>query len=201
MLSVIPHFATSGEVASGLGLILGWPEAEEFDRITELRNHASVAKWFLDSRQLDRDTNRNWLRWGMRRGEEGLLSIRWSDNGEFLGTIGWSGWNRERRAACFGRLMLDRRVLAQVGNRVPLGHPGIAVAAATLLRDYAFETMGLYDLTTWHFEENKLAAKVNTAIGMKFERKGVRLRPDGQCVGTIELRLIRQCWLELGSAT
>jgi RimJ/RimL family protein N-acetyltransferase len=133
----------------------------------------------------------------MRRGDEGLLSIRWSDSGAFLGTVGWSERDRAGRTACFGRLMVDRRALARLRGLIDPAYPGVALDAALALRDCAFERMELKEARTWYLEGNTLAARVNQGIGMARVGRGVRLRPDGSAVNTVELRLTRPRWLRL----
>lgn len=88
-----PQIDTTGVLCEGQLVKLGWPEEWEFDAITALRNELHVRKWFLDSRPLDPQANREWLRTGMKRPYEAVLSIRWKEDDSFLGTIGWSDWN------------------------------------------------------------------------------------------------------------
>src|SRR2546427_8385413 len=53
-----------GPLTEGRCVRLGWPEEDELDAITALRNRAAVRKQFLDRRPLDPARNRNWLRSG-----------------------------------------------------------------------------------------------------------------------------------------
>jgi len=185
---------TEGTLTIGRRILLAWPKPEEFDCITELRNRPQVRRFFLDPRPIDAAVNREWLATGMRRGEEGLLSIRWVRSDAFLGTIGWTDWDRCLKTACFGRLMVDHHALRRLYKKVDPSYPGVALDAAMSLRDYAFDEMALKGMTTWYFEGNTLAARVNAAIGMVPLGLRSRLRPDGSSIRTVELRLTRRQW-------
>jgi dTDP-4-amino-4,6-dideoxygalactose transaminase/RimJ/RimL family protein N-acetyltransferase len=192
-----PHFATEGVVASGQGIVLAWPEPHEYDAITDLRNRESTSKWFMDRRKLDRMENRHYLAHGMRRGPEGLLVIRHEGSQRFLGTIGWSDLSPDQKVASFGRLMVDAHAVLESFGRIPRGEPGVAIRAAVLLRDYAFEVMGLAMLTTWYLADNEMAARVNAAVGMEIEGQSMRRGADGEPIATTQLRLSRHRWQEL----
>jgi RimJ/RimL family protein N-acetyltransferase len=187
----------SGSIARRGNLELAWPEPHEYDLITELRNRDAVARWFLDRTRIDCEANREWLARGMRRGEEGLLSIRDCNTGGFLGTIGWTDFVRESRSACFGRLMLDMRAVLRTGSARSDRRSSVAAEAGAMLREYAFESMGLDFLTTWYIKGNLLAARVNSAIGMVIEQEGRRRSVDGADVATVELKMTREQWLGL----
>lgn len=194
-----PIFPTDGIVSTGAGIVLAWPEPHEYDQITDLRNRPAVAKWFVDQRKLERHSNRLWLSKEMQRGTEGLLVIRQEGSHRFIGTIGWSDYCSVTKVACFGRLMVDARAALQTFGRIPKEEPGIAVRAATLLRDYAFDVMELDMLTTWYLTGNQLAAKVNAAVGMEIEGLSMRSDFNGISYRAIQLRLSRQRWKELKS--
>lgn len=185
---------TFGVVTERDGLVLAWPEPHEFDAMTDLRNRDAVRKWFLDRRPLDVAANRHWLAEGIRRGEEGLLAIRLAATGDLLGTIGWTDYCPDRRTACFGRLMVDADKAAALRDQGDWQGGSIALAAALILRDYSFTSMGLEDLTTWYFCANRHAARINTAVGMAIRGEGLRLGPDGTPIPTVELAITRQEW-------
>ena len=187
-------FPTFGVVAERDELILAWPEPHEFDLMTSLRNREAVRQWFLDRRPVDVAANRRWLVEGMRRREEGLLVIRLAATGDLMGTIGWTGYCPDRRTACFGRLMVDADKAATLRKQGKWKGRSIALAAALILRDHAFSSMKLADLTTWYFRANRQAARINAAVGMVIRREGMRLGPDGSPIPTVELAITRQEW-------
>lgn len=187
-------FPTLGVVTERDGLALAWPEPHEFDAMTGLRNREAVRQWFLNPRPLDLAANRRWLAEGMRRGEEGLLAIRFAATKDLLGTIGWTGYSPDRRTACFGRLMVDAGKAAALRDRGDWNGRSIAVAAALILRDHVFTSMAFADLTTWYFRANRQAARVNAAVGMSIRGEGMRQGPDGTPIPTVELAMTRQEW-------
>jgi dTDP-4-amino-4,6-dideoxygalactose transaminase/RimJ/RimL family protein N-acetyltransferase len=196
-----PQLTTEGIVASGYGILLAWPEPHEYDLITNLRNHTSTSKWFLNQRRLNLIENRRWLSQGMRRGPEGLLVIRHEASQRFLGTIGWSDHHPDTKVACFGRLMVDISAVINTFGRIPKNEPRIATRAAILLRNYAFEVMGLTMLTTWYLEGNYLAAKVNKEVGMEIEGRFVRRGTNGEPVVTMQMSLSRSRWMQIRHKT
>lgn len=185
---------TQGIICKGQEITLGWPDKSDFDKITALRNDPGVRCHFLDSRIIDPQENRTWLTSGMNRPSESLLSIRWLPTGAFVGTIGWSGWDRARATACFGRLMVDRIAIRQIRGDFDKSYPGVAIDAATTLRDFAFTGMELRELTTYHLADNERSNRVNLAVGMRQRGTEIRLKADGSSVQTIEFHLTRDEW-------
>lgn len=190
-LALIP---LEGLVCRGRQIDLAWPRPEDYDRITALRNQASVRRWFTDDSPLDPQRNRQWLATGMRRPQEALFSLRWRTSDLWLGTLGWTDWNPAQGTALFGRVMLDAEALRAVPRQQAAG---VALDAALGLRDFAFEHMALHQARTYCLAENILALRLNRRIGMQDERPGRRQRPDGSWVDTVEMRLNRETWLQL----
>ena len=185
-----------GLLCKGQMVLIGWPEENEYDLITNLRNRAHVKKWFLDDRMIDLMQNRKWLETGMDRPKEALLSIRDIKHKIFLGTIGWSDWNLVESSACFGRLIVDDTRVRQLSHEFPLSYRGVAYDACLTLRNYAFNNMKLLIGETFVFENNILALKINKSIGLNYQAIQTRLRPDGTKINTIKMRITRGEWLE-----
>lgn len=181
----------------GERVVLRWPDGDDADRITTLRNQSQVRRRFLDQRLLDPIVNRAWLLSGMDRSHEAILAIRWASNGLFLGMIGWTDWDQERRTACFGRLAVASHVLRQLPQSELLNYSGVAVDAALALRDFAFERMELAEATTWYLADNMQSAHINRAVGMVEQERRLRVREDGTAVQTVELVLTRARWESL----
>ncbi len=190
------NIVTSGIVAEGELIALGWPEPNEFDQITSLRNTTAVRRWFLDDRSLDPVRNREWLASGMRRPFEGLLSIRWRADDTFFGTIGWSDWNPTTRVAWLGRLAIDIEALRRNRSSFPRDYKGVVSDAGDTLADYVFGVMQVDIVMTYVFAQNKLARQVNRNCGLKETGRGWRTRPDGSDVETIEMKATRAEWEE-----
>lgn len=185
---------TKGTLCNGTMVTIGWPEENEYDLITELRNKDSVKEWFLDSRPLDILKNRNWIESGMLRPKEALLSIRFKTNNIFLGTIGWTDWDLKSATACFGRLTVDLQVVSKIKDKFPKNYIGVAVDAGTAIRDFAMINMKLNTIETFLFTANLKAKMVNEAIGLKKVGKSFRTKSDGTTVETYEMRLTRNEW-------
>ena len=194
---MIADIVTSGIVGEGELIALGWPEPNEFDRITTLRNTSDVRRWFLDDRPLDPVRNREWLASGMRRPFEGLLSVRWRADHTFLGTIGWSDWNPTTRAVWVGRLVVDIEALRRNRGVFPRDYKGVASDAGDTLADFVFNVMGVDVVMTYVFAQNKLARHVNRYCGLKETGRGRRTRPDGSVVETIEMKATRADYEEV----
>jgi RimJ/RimL family protein N-acetyltransferase len=128
-----------------------------------------------------------------------VLAIRWAANGLFVGMIGWTDWDRQRRTACFGRLAVDLSAIRQLPRSSLSGYRGVALDAALALRDFAFERMELMELTTWYIVGNVLSARLNRAVGMVERGRIVRVRDDGTSVETVELYLTRDRWEHIRS--
>jgi RimJ/RimL family protein N-acetyltransferase len=183
-----------GTLCEGQMLSIGWPNSTEFDKITNLRNKASVRKYFLDNRVLDTLQNRKWLESGMKRPKEALLSIRFKVNNCFLGTVGWSDWDVEMKTACFGRLMIDHAKVKEVKHLLPKTYKGIAIDACMTLRDFAMTKMEIEFLRTYLFVNNTRAKKVNTIIGLEEIKRSTRQQTDGTNIDTIEMLLTKAIW-------
>lgn len=188
---------TEGVLCSGERVRIVWPIESDLDQITELRNRPAIRRWFLDSRPLDPQKSREWLLHRTHGGEEAILTIRWAETDVFLGTIGWSSWDRVQKTACFGRLMADRRALIQLRHKMRPPYVGAALDAALAITDFAFTRMNLRAMTTWYLEGNYLAARVNLAVGMEETGRMTRCRPDGSEVRSVELRLDHDRWMRL----
>lgn len=188
---------TTGVLCEGQLITIGWAEEHEYDLITNLRNKSSVREWFLDSRFLDITQNRTWLEKGMQRPKESLLTIRFKNDNSFLGTIGWTDWNLITATACFGRLTVDTQKMKQLKNSFPNNYIGVGVDASMTIRDFAFSKMQIEIGETYLLADNLMAKKVNESIGLKEVSRGVRLKPDGIKVETIEMRITKNEWLLL----
>ncbi len=192
---------TNGILCNGTLVTVGWPEKNEYDLITNLRNKDSVKGWFLDARLLDTNRNRNWIESGMQRPKEALLSIRFKNDNLFLGTIGWTDWDLDLATACFGRLMVDIQAVKKVKGKFPENYPGIAIDAGRAVRDFAMIDMKLDAIETFLFANNLKAKWVNEAIGLKEVSKIFRTNSVGVQIETIEMRLTRNEWLKLYKKT
>lgn len=188
---------TVGVICESRTLSIGWPEPPEFDMITALRNKPEVRQWFLSDGMLNLEANRVWLETGMDRPREALLSIRLKIDHSFLGTIGWTDWDRHQATACFGRLALDTVGLKKAFRKLPHGYRGLALDAVTTLRDFAFRSMRLDRLFTYFFAGNVAAARLNRRVGMIYTSGATRLRPDNTPVETVEMYMDRRAWLRL----
>lgn len=187
----------SGQLCDGCCITLAWPEPYEFDLITKLRNLPNVRKWFLDNRPIDVVKNRIWLEHGIKRPTEAILSIRWKQDGAFLGTIGWSDWDLISKTAWFGRLAVDTDATKKIRDKLPSDYGGVAIDAALALRDFAFISMGLDAALTYYFSDNKFAKHVNKSIGLLETRHVVRTGRDGLQIETVEMKITRQQWENL----
>jgi RimJ/RimL family protein N-acetyltransferase len=182
----------TGVVCRGQRVELGWPEPEEFDRLTALRNRPGVRERFLDSRLLDPVRNREWLATGMRRPFEGVLAIRCEAT--LAGMIGWSGWDPEARTVELGRVIVDPAAARRLRGCFPANYAGIALDAGTALRDLLFEALDVQCMRTVHLADNALAIRASaTGGGIVVSRHDVR-RADGARVEVVEMTLTREAW-------
>lgn len=191
---------TEGVLCESRTLSIGWPEAHEFDMITVLRNKPEVRHWFLSDGLLDLEANRVWLETGMDRPREALLSIRLKVDDTFLGTIGWTDWDRRLATASFGRLSLDTVGLRKALCKLPHGYGGLALDAASTLRDFAFRSMRLERAFTYFFAGNVMAERLNRRVGMVYTSGATRFRPDNTSVEAVEMYMDRRAWLRLQEA-
>jgi RimJ/RimL family protein N-acetyltransferase len=186
-----------GSLTEGKCVRIGWPEDAELDAITALRNRPDVRRQFLDQRVLDVDRNRDWLRHGMNRPYEAVLSIRMKLDGAFIGAIGWSKGDPAERSFELGRVMVDAPMLVRYRDAFPADYPGVAVDAGTALRDFAFTALGLERIRAVVIEENRLSQRAVVAggarvVGMRAEHRG-----DGSEIRLIDLECSRESWIRL----
>lgn len=194
MGTAFPH---EGVLCRGERVLLAWPDEEDAERITSLRNSYRVRRCFLDQRLLDPTANRAWILRGMNRPRDALLAIRWAENSLFVGMIGWTDWDPHKRTACLGRLAVSLPALRQLPRAELSGYAGVGVDAALALRDFAFERMELAEITTWYLPGNAQSARINRVAGMVERGSRVRMRDHGCAVQTIELVLTRARWEHL----
>lgn len=186
-----------GPIAEGECVSLGWPEPAEFDLITALRNRPAVRAGFLDARPLEPAANREWLAHGMKRPEEGLLSVRIGPQQTFCGTIGWSDYRPDLRTFEIGRIMVEPAAIRPYRAGFPPGYRGVAVDASRTLLRFAFETMRLDCVTSVFLADLALPRRVNLLAGGQYAGDEERERPDGSRVRVTTMRLTREHWLDI----
>ena len=186
-----------GPLTEGTCVRIGWPEDAELDAITALRNRSDVRRQFLDQRVLDVDGNRDWLRHGMNRPYEAVLSIRMKLDGAFIGAIGWSKGDPVERSFELGRVMVDAPMMVRYRDVFPPDYPGVAVDAGTALRDFAFTTMELAVLRMVVIEANRLSQRAAVAGGARVVGTRAERRSDGSEVRLIDLECSREDWMRL----
>lgn len=194
---VQPQIPTTGLLCTGDQIELHWPEAQELDAITLLRNRPAIRKWFTDPRPRDLDANRHWLQSGMQRPQEALLSIRWRQDQRFLGAVGWTDWQPAAGTAMFGRVMIVIEALQACQAQTGAEYVGVTLDAALSLRNFAFEQMQLNCGFTYCLAGNALALRLNRQIGMQETGHHQRQRPDGSLIDTVEMQMTRLDWLRL----
>jgi RimJ/RimL family protein N-acetyltransferase len=184
----------------GRAVRVGWPDASEYDRITDLRNRDGVRGRFLDDRPLDLAANRRWLATGMQRPREALLSIRLAANGTWVGAIGWSAYDPAQGTMEFGRMMVDLDALLPHRPLLPERYEGVAADASAALRDFVFGRMGIAKLTFTIQRDNALSLRTARLGGAR--RVGTRMleRPDGTMLDLVALEMTRDDWLALPAA-
>lgn len=183
-----------GPLFDGECVSVGWPDADELDAITALRNRPDVRRQFLDPRPLDRQRNREWLQHGMKRPEEAVLAIRMKIDGMFVGTIGWSHGDPQAGRIEVGRLMVDARVLPAYRDLLPRGYAGVAVDASVALLDFAFAVLDVRLAYTVVIAGNALALRTNRKAGGRIVRTSIERRADGSEVQLIHLECNRDDW-------
>lgn len=186
-----------GPLFEGVAVSVGWPEPDEYDRITALRNRDGVREWFLDPRPLDLAANREWLARGMRRPQEAVLSIRLSKAGAWVGAIGWSAYDPAKGTVEFGRMMVDVGSVLPHRATLPDRYPGVAADASSALRDYMFSRMGIERLTFTILEDNALSRRTALLGGARPVGERDAVRADGSRVALIDLEMTRDDWLAL----
>ncbi|MEO8132742.1 MAG: GNAT family N-acetyltransferase [Betaproteobacteria bacterium] len=190
-----------GPIAEGQFVALGWPERDEYDLITALRNRPVVRACFLDSRTLDLAANREWIAHGMKRPHEGLLSVRLGPQHVFCGTIGWSGYEPEKRTFDIGRLVIDAAMVRPYRVSFPAGYPGVALDASRALLRFAFERMGLEYVTSFFLADRALPRRINVLCGGRNTGDVERVRPDGSRVRVCCMSFSRADWFSTQSQT
>src|SRR5438034_4689061 len=93
-----------GPLFEGCCVSVGWPEPNEIDALTALRNRPQIRSRFLDPRPLDLERNRDWINNGMKRPYEALLSVRLKRSGALAGAIGWSRGDPDEGSFELGRV-------------------------------------------------------------------------------------------------
>lgn len=182
----------SSVMCSNGRIALGWPGPRDFDSITVLRNRLYVRKWFIDDRPIDLEDNRRFLA-GVKKGaSSAVLVIRWAENGMFLGTVGWSDWDKERRVAQFGRLAVELRNLRFLKEP----RPHVATEACFLLMEFAFANMGLNALYAEVLLSNKRSIHLCERIGMQRVAIFPKLRPTGEPLEMARYEILRPRWQE-----
>lgn len=190
----------AGELARGQAVVLGWPEPDELDRITGLRNGPQTQPWFLDRRTLDPEANRRFLSEGLAKPFESILAVRWLQDGSFLGSIGWMDWRPAARKIALGRLMVDHKAVLAVGSRFPPGYQGVAADAARTLGEFVFEVMKVRFISYCYLEQNPRARRVAESGGLVVLDRRVETTADGRRLVLIEARIPEESggWLRGG---
>jgi RimJ/RimL family protein N-acetyltransferase len=183
-----------GPLTEGRCVRLGWPEEDELDAITALRNRAAVRKQFLDRRPLDPARNRNWLRSGMKRPYEAVLAIRLKHDNTFVGVIGWSHGDPVGGSLELGRVMVDAQALRACRHRFPKDYQGVAVDAGVAVRDYAFEVLDLRLIRMEVIEANRSSLRAAVAGGGRIVSARAQQLADGNEVRLIALEFDRSDW-------
>lgn len=179
---------TSGVLSASPLILLGWPEPREFDRITALRNRSFVRRWFLDDGLLDAERNRGFLQENSSDLTSAVLSIRCAKSGAFLGTIGWSQWDRQRGTAEFGRLAIDVAGVRGLGKP----RPRVAHEATRLLARFAFERLGMTCLYADVMRSNEKSLAVCRRLGMRVAAYPVKTRPNGERIEMVRFELTQR---------
>jgi len=197
--AVAPAIPLAGPLFAGRCVTVGWPEPDEYDRITALRNRDAVRERFLDPRPLDPVRNREWLAHGMRRPHEAVLAVRLAAGGVFVGAIGWSGYDPETGEFELGRVMVDGRALLPFRDTLPADYPGIAADAGMALRDFAFGRMGVKRMTSVVIGDNALSRRAVLLGGARPVDTVAARRSDGTEVTLLRLEMTRDEWRALAS--
>jgi RimJ/RimL family protein N-acetyltransferase len=192
--------ATHGILCCGDVVEIGWPDEDEFDRLTTLRNRSHVRTGFLDPRPLDPAANRVWLRSGMRRPVDALLAMRLCATGALCGMIGWTGWTSTSRTLELGRIVVDRDLVRRARHPRWRSPEGIAVDAAKALCDYLFAIAGARALRSTYIIANRHAARVNRLAGGRIVGTASVPCADGTFADVAKVELTRDDWLRFRSA-
>lgn len=176
---------------------VGWPEADELDRLTALRNRPQVRVKFLDPRPLDPERNRDWIRRGMRRPYEALLAIRLKRTGVLVGAIGWSHGDPGEGSLEIGRAMVDVAALRRYRHEFPRGYVGVAADSGVALRDFVFRAFGLNVIRSVLIDDNLLSLRALLLGGGAIVGSSRVRRADGSEVTVTRLELRREAWERL----
>ena len=186
-----------GPLFEGRCVGVGWPEPDEIDWLTALRNRPQVCAKFLDPRPLDPQRNREWVDHGMRRPYEALLAIRLIRGGVLAGAIGWSRGDPGEGSIELGRVMIDAAVLRRYRRNFPPGYEGVATDAGTALRDFAFRALGLTVMRSVFIDDNRLSRRALLLGGARIVGTSRVRRADGTEVAVTRAELRREAWEEL----
>lgn len=192
-----PHewrIPTHGVLFEGECVRVGWPEEDEFDAITALRNRPEMRGNFLDTRALDPARNREWLRHGMRRPYEAVLAIRMKHDDAFVGAIGWSHGDPLERSMELGRVMVDARKAIAHRASLPAGYAGVALDAGKGARDFGFSMLGLNVIRMQIIDGNRLSLSAACTGGGRIVGTEMAKRPDGSELKLIRLECSRDDW-------
>lgn len=183
-----------GPLFEGHCVRVGWPEPDEIDSLTALRNRPQVCAKFLDPRPLDPQRNREWIDHGMRRPYEALLAIRLKRGGALVGAIGWSRGDPSEGSFELGRVMIDADVLRRQRRNFPPGYAGVATDAGTALRDFGFRALGLTVMRSVFIDDNRLSRRALLLGGARIVGGSRMQRADGSEVAVTRLELRREEW-------
>jgi RimJ/RimL family protein N-acetyltransferase len=184
----------SGPLFEGRCVSVGWPESHEIDTLTALRNRPQIRNKFLDPRPLDPERNREWIRHGMQRPFEALLSIRLKPSRVFAGAIGWSRGDPDEGSFELGRVMVDAAVVQRNRATLPAGYVGVAADAGTGLRDFGFRDLGLSVIRCVFIDDNRLSRRAVLLGGGRIVGTSRARRADGTEVTVVSLELRRTEW-------
>jgi RimJ/RimL family protein N-acetyltransferase len=184
----------SGPLFEGRCVSVGWPESHEIDALTALRNRPQIRNKFLDPRPLDPERNREWIRHGMQRPFEALLSIRLKPSDVLAGAIGWSRGDPDEGSFELGRVMVDAAVVQQNRATLPAGYVGVAADAGTGLRDFGFRDLGLSVIRCVFIADNRLSRRAVLLGGGRIVGTSRARRADGTEVTVVSFELRRTEW-------
>ncbi len=184
----------SGPLFEGRCVSVGWPESHEIDALTALRNRPQIRDKFLDPRPLDPERNREWIRNGMQRPFEALLSIRLKPSGVLVGAIGWSRGDPDEGSFELGRVMVDAPVVQRHRWALPADYVGVAADAGTALRDFGFRDLGLTVMRCVLIDDNRLSRRAVLLSGGRIVGRSRARRADGTEVAVVSLELRRAEW-------
>ena len=188
---------TFGVLFEGECVRVGWPEEDEFDAITALRNRPEMRGNFLDSRSLDPVRNRAWLRQGMKRPYEAVLAIRMKHDDSFVGAIGWSHGDPVERSMELGRVMVDARKAITHRALLPGSYAGVALDAGRGARDFGFMMLELNLIRMQIVDGNRLSLSAACTGGGRIVGTETVKRSDGSEVKLIRLECWRDDWLRV----